>query len=173
MAATDQPLVALIWAMAENGVIGRANSLPWRLPKDMKHFMNVTMGKPVLMGRKTFESMKAALPGRTNIVMTRDTTWRRDGIKVVRSLDEGLALAEQQALIDGQDELMVIGGADVYRLALPRATRLYVTHVHASPEGDVCFPEVDWQSWREISSERCEADDRHSAAFTIATYERA
>ena len=165
--------ISLIWAMAENGVIGRDNTLPWRLPKDMRHFMTVTMGKPVLMGRKTFESMKAALPGRTNIVMTRDTTWRRDGVKVVRSLEEGLALAEQQALIDGQEELMVIGGADVYRLSLPRATRLYVTHVHASPEGDVIFPEVDWQAWRETSSERHEADDKHSAAFTFAIYERA
>ena len=158
--------------MAENGVIGRDNSLPWRLPGDMKHFMSVTMGKPVLMGRKTFESMKSPLPGRTNIVMTRDSTWRRDGVKVVRSLNEGLALAEQQAIIDGRDEIMVIGGADIYRLALPRATRLYVTHVHASPEGDVYSPDIDLDSWASVASERFEADEKHSAAYTIAVYER-
>ncbi len=164
--------ISLIWAMAENGVIGRDNTLPWRLPDDMKHFMNVTMGKPVLMGRKTFESMKSPLPGRTNIVMTRDTTWFREDVRVVRSLDEGLAIAEQQALIDGRDELMVIGGADVYRLALPRASRLYVTHVHASPEGDVFFPEINLEEWRQVASERHEADEKHTAAFTVAVYER-
>ena len=164
--------LSLIWAMAENRVIGRDNSLPWRLPGDMRHFMRVTMGKPVLMGRKTFESMKAPLPGRTNIVVTRDQGWQRDGVKVVHSLAEGLELAEQQALIDGQEELMVIGGADIYALALPEADRLYVTHVHARPEGDVVFPEGDLASWRLVSSERFEADDKHSSAYTVAVYER-
>lgn len=164
--------LSLIWAMAENRVIGRDNSLPWRLPGDMRHFMRVTMGKPVLMGRKTFESMKAPLPGRTNIVVTRDQTWQRDSVQVVHSLAEGLELAEQQALIDGQEELMVIGGADIYALALPEADRLYVTHVHDRPEGDVLFPEVDLSTWRCLSSERFEADDKHSSAYTVALYER-
>lgn len=165
--------ISLIWAMAENRVIGRDNSLPWRLPTDMRHFMNVTMGKPVIMGRKTFESMKSALPGRTNIVLTRDPTWQREGVQVVRDLDAAIELAEQQSLIDGQDEVMVIGGADIYALALPLATRLYVTHVHASPEGDVFFPEFDLDEWQCAAEESFEADDRHSAAFTIAVYERA
>ena len=136
--------ISLIWAMAENQVIGRANSLPWRLPDDMRHFMDTTMGKPVVMGRKTFVSMKAPLPGRTNIVLTRDTQYQHPGVKVLHDLDAALDLAESQCLIDGQDEIMVIGGADIYALALPRATRLHVTHVHAQVQGDVFFPEVDW-----------------------------
>ena len=158
--------------MAENRVIGRDNSLPWRLPGDMRHFMRVTMGKPVLMGRKTFESMKSPLPGRTNIVLTRDSGWRRDGVKVVHDLESGLELAQAQCRIDGQDEVMIIGGADIYRLALPRATRLYVTFVHAAPQGDVYFPEFDLQAFRKIEERRHSADERHSADFTIAVYER-
>ena len=158
--------------MAENRVIGRDNSLPWRLPRDMRHFMNVTMGKPVLMGRKTFESMKSALPGRTNIVLTRDRQWRREGVKAVHDLPAGIELAEQQCLLDGQTELMIIGGADIYALALPVATRLYITHVHASPAGDVLFPEFDLHQWQCVSEEQFAADDKHSAGFTIACYER-
>ncbi len=158
--------------MAENRVIGRDNSLPWRLPEDMRHFMNVTMGKPVLMGRKTFESMKSALPGRTNIVLTRDRQWRRDGVKVVHDLPAGIELAQHQCVVDGQTELMIIGGADVYALALPLATRLYITHVHANPTGDVLFPEFDLSQWHCVSEAQFSADDKHSAAFTIACYER-
>ena len=165
--------ISLIWAMASNRVIGRDNTLPWRLPTDMQHFMRTTMGKPVLMGRKTFESMKSALPGRTNIVLTRDATWQRTDAKVVHTLADGLRLAEEQCLIDGQDEVMVIGGADIYALALPYATRLYVTHVHACPRGDVYFPQLDLGAWRELRREQYSADDRHSAAFDIVLYERA
>ena len=135
--------LALIWAMAENRVIGRNNSLPWRLPNDMRHFMQTTMGRPVIMGRKTFESMKAPLPGRTNIVMTQNPLWQREGVQVVATLDEAIALAESQGVIDGIDEVMVIGGAQVYELALPIADRLYLTLVHAEPQGDVFFPNVD------------------------------
>lgn len=164
--------ISLIWAMADNRLIGRDNTLPWRLPTDMRHFMNVTMGKPVLMGRKTFESMKAALPGRTNIVLTRDQTWQRDGVKVVHDLRSGIELAEQQCLIDNQHEVMIIGGADIYALALPLASRLYVTHVHASPDGDVFFPEFDWSDWETLEEDHFEADERHSAAFSIAVYQR-
>ena len=164
--------ISLIWAMADNRLIGRDNTLPWRLPTDMRHFMTVTMGKPVLMGRKTFESMKAALPGRTNIVLTRDSSWRRDGVKVVHDLQAGIELAEQQCLIDGQDEVMIIGGADIYALALPLATQLYVTHVHAAPEGDIFFPEFDWADWQLQEETHYDADERHSAAFTIARYRR-
>lgn len=165
--------LSLIWAMADNRVIGRDNSLPWRLPTDMRHFMTTTMGKPVLMGRKTFESMKSALPGRTNIVLTRDTSWQRTNARVVHTLDAGLELAEQQCLIDGQEEAMVIGGADIYALALPLATRLYVTHVHASPAGDVYFPTMDWAGWQQCEAVEYTADERHSSGFTIARYERA
>ena len=164
--------ISLIWAMADNRLIGRDNTLPWRLPTDMRHFMSVTMGKPVLMGRKTFESMKSALPGRTNIVITRDRGWQREGVKVVHDLETGLELAGQQCLIDGKDEIMIIGGADIYALALPLATRLYVTHVHATPAGDVFFPELDWSEWQLLEEEHFQADDRHSADFTIALYQR-
>lgn len=139
--------LALIWAMAENRVIGRDNSLPWRLPNDMRHFMQTTMGRPVIMGRKTFESMKAPLPGRTNIVMTQNPLWQREGVQVVATLDEAFALAESQGVIDGIDEVMVIGGAQVYELALPMADRLYLTLVHAEPQGDVFFPNVDLSAW--------------------------
>jgi dihydrofolate reductase len=154
--------ISLVWAMAENRVIGRDNTLPWRLPDDMRHFMNTTIGKPVLMGRKTFESMKSALPGRTNIVMTRDPNWQQEGVKVVSDLDAGIELAESQGLIDDVDEIMIIGGAEIYALALPRATRAYLTQVHAEPKGDVFFPELDLSQWQLVRQKKCYADDRHS-----------
>ena len=164
--------ISLIWAMAENGVIGRDNRLPWRLPVDMKHFMTTTMGKPVIMGRKTLESMKSPLPGRTNIVLTRDPLWQRDGVQVVGELSEALDLAEQQGLIDGVDETMIIGGAEIYALAPPLAERLYVTRVHAEPAGDVYFPPIDLDAWRLLSQQQHPADDRHSASCSIEVYER-
>ena len=157
--------------MADNGVIGRDNRLPWRLPVDMKHFMSTTMGKPVVMGRKTLESMKAPLPGRTNIVLTRDPLWQRDGVQVVRDLPAALDLAEQHGLIDGVDETMVIGGAEVYALALPIAERLYVTRVHAQPSGDVHFPPIDFSEWRLLSQQQHPADERHSKPCSIEVYE--
>lgn len=165
--------LSLIWAMAENRVIGRDNSLPWRLPNDMRHFMQTTMGLPVIMGRKTFESMKAPLPGRTNIVLTQNAEWHREGVQVVPTLEEAIALAESQGLIDGVDEVMIIGGAQIYELALPLADRLYLTIVHAQPEGDVFFPEFDLNPWQVVAEERFEADERHSSAFTFQTLERA
>ena len=164
--------VSLIWAMADNGVIGLDNGLPWRLPVDMKHFMTTTLGKPVVMGRKTLESMKSPLPGRTNIVLTRDPNWQRDGVLVVRDMPAAMALAEQQGLIDGVDEVMVIGGAEIYALALPMAERLYVTRVHAQPAGDGYFPPIDLGAWRLLSQQQHAADERHSAACSIEVYER-
>jgi len=164
--------VSLIWAMADNGVIGLDNGLPWRLPVDMKHFMTTTLGKPVVMGRKTLESMKSPLPGRSNIVLTRDPSWQRDGVQVVRDLPAAMALAEQQGLIDGVDEAMVIGGAEIYALALPIAERLYVTRVHAQPAGDVYFPPIDLTAWRLLSQQQHQADERHSASCSIEVYER-
>lgn len=165
--------IALIWAMSRNRVIGRDNTLPWRLPLDMQHFMATTMGKPVIMGRKTLESMKAPLPGRTNIVLTTNNQYQRDGVTVVHDLDAALAVAAAQCEIDGQTEAMVIGGADIYTLALPLATRLYITHVHADVHGDVFFPEFALDAWRCVSSQEFAQDERHSADFTVAVYERA
>lgn len=158
--------------MAENGVIGRGNSLPWRLPKDMQFFMTATMGKPVIMGRKTFESMKAPLPGRTNIVMTRAADYEREGVRVVANFAEALKVARAQCEVDGKDEIMVAGGAEIYRLALAVATRLYVTTVHAEVEGDTWFPELDWSLFEEARAESFPADDRHSHSFTISVFNR-
>jgi len=156
--------------MAGNGVIGRDKGLPWRLPKDMQFFVAVTMGKPVIMGRRTFESMKAPLAGRTNIVLTRDPDYHREGVIVVGNFADALRVANDRARADGKGEIVVIGGAEVYRLALAVATRLYVTRVEAEIEGDTYFPEVDWSLWRAVSSEHYEADERHRYPFTITVY---
>ena len=164
--------ISLIWAMAENRVIGRGNSLPWRLPKDMQFFMAATMGKPVIMGRKTFESMKAPLPGRTNIVMTREAGYERSGIKVAANFAEALRAARAQCEVDGADEIMVAGGAEIYRLALAVATRLYVTTVHAQVEGDTFFPEFDWGDFEEARAESFPEDEKHSHDFTISVFNR-
>jgi dihydrofolate reductase len=183
--------ISLIWAMAENGVIGRDSSLPWRLPKDMQFFRAATMGKPVIMGRKTFETLKVPLPGRTNIVMTRDQSLQRahekslqqahekshqqtseTGIKVVDNFAAALKVAKAQCEVDGVSEIMVAGGAEIYRLGLAVATRLYVTRVHAELEGDTWFPEVDWSSWEVARIETFEADEKHSHPFSISVYNR-
>jgi dihydrofolate reductase len=158
--------------MAENGVIGSDNGLPWRLPKDMQFFMTATMGKPVIMGRKTFESMKAPLPGRTNIVMTRAAGYERNGIVVVANFAEALKAARAQCEKDGIDEIMVAGGAEIYQLALAVATRLYVTTVHAEIEGDTWFPDIDWSAFEEARAESFPPDDRHSHPFTISVFNR-
>ena len=159
--------------MAGNGVIGQNGRLPWRLPTDLKFFMSNTLGKPVIMGRRTFETLKAPLPGRTNIVLTREAGYQREGILVAENFAQALRLAKAQCQADGGDEIMIAGGAEIYRLALAVATRLYVTRVDAMPDGDTVFPEVDWSRWRELKSEHFEADARHSSSFTISIYERA
>jgi dihydrofolate reductase len=164
--------VALIWAMARNRVIGRDNRLPWRLPRDMQFFVATTMGKPVIMGRRTFESMKAPLAGRTNIVVTSDTGYRREGVLVAHSLEAALDLAQAQCRADDVEEAMVIGGAEVYRVALPIATRLYVTLIDADVEGDTFFPEIDLDAWREVSREAFPADAGNGLPFSIVVFER-
>ncbi len=158
--------------MARNRVIGRDNQLPWRLPRDMQYFVSTTMGKPVIMGRRTFESMKAPLAGRTNIVVTRDPDYRREGVLVAASLEAALELAEAQCRADEGDEAMVIGGAEIYRAALPWATRLYVTLIDVDVEGDTFFPELDLNAWREVSREAFPADDANRLPFSIVVYER-
>lgn len=164
--------ISLIWAMAGNGVIGRGDKLPWRLPADMQFFVAATMGKPVIMGRRTFETLKAPLAGRTNIVLTRQPGYERDGVTVVATFADALRAARAQAELDGRNEIMIAGGAQVYRLALAVATRLYVTRVDAEPEGDTVFPELDWSKWTEVSSERYTADERHAYSFSISVYTR-
>lgn len=164
--------LAAIVAAAENGVIGRNNALPWQLSEDLKYFKRMTMGKPIVMGRKTFESIGKPLPGRTNIVITRNPLYRAEGIKVVPSLDEALLLAEDVALIDGVEELVVIGGAEIYRESIPRADRLYLTEVHASVEGDAVLPEIDWSKWREVSRELHLAVQPNRYNYSFVVYER-
>lgn len=159
--------------MSRNRVIGLGNGLPWRLPKDMQFFMTSTMGHPVIMGRKTFESMKAPLPGRTNIVVTRNADYAREGIRVATDLAAALTIAREQCRVDGVDEVFIAGGAEIYRAALDLATRLYVTEVDARVEGDTFFPELDWGTWRRVSHERFPVDASHSYAFTISVFERA
>lgn len=165
--------LALIVAAAENGVIGRDNALPWRLPEDMRYFKRVTMGKPVVMGRKTFESIGKPLPGRTNIVITRNGAYQAAGVSVVLSLAEALALAQDVAGQDGVDEIVVIGGAEIYRATLPAAARLYMTEVHASVEGDAVLPAIDWSQWLEVSRERHPAQAPNPYDYSFVCYERA
>lgn len=160
--------VSLIWAMTRNRVIGRDNALPWHLPDEMRHFMRTTLGKPVIMGRKQFDSMGRPLPKRANIVMSRNADFAADGVTVVRDLDAAIAVA--QAL--GTDEAMVIGGAEIYALALPRADRLYFTLIDADLEGDTYFPQFDEDAFTLTASEHHPADARHAHAFTIRVLDR-
>ena len=142
--------VAMIAAMSRNRVIGVNNRLPWYLPEDLKRFKSLTLGKPLVMGRKTFESIGRALPGRLNIVITRDSHYQREGIRVCHSLDEALQLADHQALIDGADEIMVMGGGEIYRQALAVADRLHLTEVDVEVEGDAFFPDFECDQWEEV-----------------------
>lgn len=152
----------LIYARADNGVIGRDNALPWRLPADLKRFKALTVGKPMIMGRKTFESFPAPLPGRRHIVLTRDTGWSAPGAEVVHDVDAALALADAP-------EIAVIGGAEVFALFLPQAQRIELTEVHASPEGDVVVPA--FEGWRESAREDHPAEgDR--PAYSFVTLDR-
>jgi len=160
-------------AAAENGVIGRNNSLPWHLPQDLRNFKRVTMGKPIVMGRKTFESIGRPLPGRCNIVISQNPDYSAAGVRLVASLEEALVLAEHVATVDGAPEAVVIGGAEIYALALPRADRLYLTRIHAAVEGDARLPPINWGEWREVGRERHAADDHNPHDYSFLVYERA
>ena len=164
--------LSIIVAAARNGVIGSNNALPWHLPGDLRYFKRITMGKPVVMGRRTFESIGRLLPGRTNIVVTRQPDYAFEGLRVVASLEQALALAEDIALIDGVEELMVIGGAEIYRAALPLAARIYLTEVHADVEGDAFLPAIEWSEWREISRQQFAADDGNPYPYSFVVFER-
>jgi dihydrofolate reductase len=163
--------IAIIVAVALNGVIGRNNTLPWRLPADLKHFKATTLGKPVVMGRKTFESLGKPLPGRTNIVITRDPQFAADGAVIAHSLDEGLRIADEVALRDGAVEIMVIGGAQIYAEALPLAQVLYYTRVLLEVEGDAWFPEIDPAQWHWAERQRFVAEG-DAPGYELLRYER-
>lgn len=142
--------LALIVAMARNGVIGLDNGLPWHIPEDLRHFRELTMGKPMIMGRRTWESIDRPLPGRSSLVISRDPGYAAAGAEVFQDLDSALLRAGQLAAASGAGEIMIVGGAQIYAEALPRVTRLHVTEVHAEVAGDAWFPTLDWTSWREV-----------------------
>jgi dihydrofolate reductase len=159
--------IALIVAMAENGVIGCNNQLPWHIPADLRHFRTLTMGKPIIMGRKTYESIGRPLPGRDNIVITADSLYEADGCQVVHSIDQALAAA------GSCQEAMIIGGANLYRQTLEKADRLYLTLVKAEPQGDTWFPEIELQQWREVERETHEADGNNEYDYDFVVLDRA
>lgn len=152
--------------MARNGAIGRGNAMPWHLPADLKRFKALTLGKPILMGRRTHESIGRALPGRVNLVLTRARDWRAEGVTVVHSVSEALQRVGSSA------ELAVIGGAEVYQLTLPLARRIYLTQVLADVDADTFFPAFSLSEWREIESCDYAADERHAYGMKFVTLER-
>lgn len=160
------PRITLVVAMDDSGVIGRGGGLPWRLPNDLKFFKRITMGKPILMGRRTHESIGRPLPGRDNLVLTRDPTYAAEGCRVVHDLDEALAAAE------GAGELMVIGGAEVYKRCLPLADRIWLTRVHGRFEGDTHMPALDPADWHETWRETHPADDKNPYPHSFVLLER-
>ena len=163
------PALVLIAALDRNRAIGRGNALPWHLPDDLKHFKALTLGKPVLMGRKTAVSLGRALPKRRNLVLTRSGRVPFEGMEAVGSIEEALRIAEA----DGASELCVIGGGEVYALALPMATRMHLTHVETAIEGcDAFFPAFDAMEWRESARGHHAADETHAFAFDFVDYER-
>ena len=164
--------LSVIVAVAENGVVGKNNALPWYLPADLQYFKRTTMGKPIVMGRKTFESIGRPLPGRTNIVISNNPDYSAEGVAVVSSLEQALVYAGEVALIDGTEELMVIGGATVYAAAIPLADRLYVTEVHATVEGDAYLGDINWRPWCESSREHHKAEPPNPYDFSFVVYDR-
>ena len=164
--------IVLVAAIGQNNVIGYAGQLPWRLKSDLRHFRQVTLNRPVIMGRKTYESIGKPLKGRTNIVLTRDLGLIAPGTVLAISLEAALAIARQDAAKRGVDEIMVIGGSDVFADTMARADRLEITHVHAAPEGDSFFPPIDPAVWREVSRQEYPAGPDDSASFAVAAYLR-
>lgn len=164
--------IALILARADNGVIGRAGGLPWHLSGDLKFFKAQTLGKPVVMGRKTFQSIGKPLPGRPNLVITRDPQFRPEGVEVFATVEEALQRAQQLARESDAGEIMVIGGGQIYQRTLPLAERIYLTEVHAQPEGDTSFPDLDPALWREVRRDPPVSGGAEQPAYSIVVLER-
>jgi dihydrofolate reductase len=162
--------IALIVAMAENRVIGRGGDLPWRISADLKHFKAKTMGKPIIMGRKTYDSIGKPLPGRANIVVTQGDGAFPDGVDVAADVSAAMEVAQRRAKETGADEIMIIGGATLYEATLPDADRVYLTEIHEAVDGDTFFPEFDRTAWREV--EREDRDDIHTAPVSFVTLDR-
>lgn len=162
-----KPRVSIVAAVARNGVIGRGGSLPWHLPADLKYFKALTLGHHLIMGRKTFESIGRPLPGRTNVVVTRQAEYRAPGAVMAGSVEQALAACA------GDGEIFIIGGAELFAQAMGRADRLYLTEIQRDFEGDVHFPEYDRSRWREVSRKKHKLDDAGSLEYHFAVYERA
>ena len=166
-AETGGLTLSLLVAASENNVIGKDNKLPWHLPADLKYFKNLTWAMPILMGRKTFESIGKALPGRQSIVITRNNDWQQDGVDAVHSIEE--AIAKAQSL--GAKEIFVIGGAEIFNTALPQADRIYLTRIHHHFEGDAFFPELT-DEWDLVSERICEKDEKNIYNYSFQVWER-
>jgi dihydrofolate reductase len=165
-------MIALVVARGENGAIGIGGNLPWRLGSDLRQFRKVTLGKPVIMGRRTFQSLPRVLDQRVNIVLTRNPSFVADGVVVANSLEAGLDQARRAAKAANVVEIMVIGGDDVFREVMPRAGRIYLTEVHASPEADTWLLDFDLRGWREISRKRHEPGPKDEYPFSFVLLER-
>lgn len=163
-------IISLIAAVSANSVIGKkgVKELLWHLPDDFKYFKNLTTGKPIIMGRTTYETIGKPLPNRTNIVLTKRADYKVDGVTVVHTVDEALAAANQS----NPEEIMIIGGAQIYQLFLPLTKRIYLTDIDTKVDGDIYFPEFDRSKWHETSSEKHAIDDRHAYSFRFITLER-
>jgi dihydrofolate reductase len=164
--------IVLLAAVADNGVIGRGNALPFRQGSDLRRFKSLTVGKPVLMGRKTYLSIGKPLSGRTNIVVSRNSGFAAPGIVVADSLDAALTAARGDALRRGADEIVVIGGTDIFVQTMPLADRMEITHVHSRPEGDTVFPPIDATQWHAVARSEHPTGPRDEAAFSYTTYAR-
>ena len=160
------PTISLIVAASANQVIGSDGALPWRLPDDLERFKTITMGKPIVMGRKTWESIGRALPGRHNIVLTRNSDFVAEACTIAASADEALAAAGDV------DEVMIIGGGQIYEMFLPRADRVYLTRVHADIDGDTRFPDLPDSEWQLVKREARPADERNEFPFAFEVYDR-
>jgi dihydrofolate reductase len=161
-------IISFIVAVSENNVIGKDNKLPWRLPADMKYFKNATWAMPVIMGRKSFDSLGKPLAGRKNIVVTRNNNWKADGIETVQSIDQAITLAAQT----DAKEIFITGGAEIFKAALPSADRIYLTRIHANFDGDTFFPELNKDEWKMVGNKEYEPDEKNKYAMSFQVWER-
>lgn len=165
-------ILSMIVATADNNIIGKDNDMPWHLPADLAYFKKVTLGKPIIMGRKTYESIGRPLPGRRNIVISRDENYIAEGIDTVTSVEQALALVDGSDGSDAVEEIMVIGGGAIYKHCLPNADRLYVTHIKAAIDGDTQFPAYDDGCWNKTASELRSSDEKNAYDLDFCVYER-
>ena len=163
--------IAQVVGIAQNGIIGFDGDMPWRLSTDLKRFKTITMGKPIIMGRKTFESIGRPLPGRLNVVVSRGA-YKANGVSSANSIEEAINISREWATENKVDEICIIGGGEIYRQSLPLADKLYVTHILAEPEGDTRFPDIDEAQWQIVSTERVPKSENDSAETIFVVYER-